>query len=444
MQQLVEILFLSLDYFQMMCMEGQDEQHPGPPLGTNGSTHTTDRTYAVMSHRLVQLARMHAMPSVIYVSSKSSADLVAALKAPILPTSMGAGATGSHDDSNQQGCDVRIERAKLFSKDSALSTLEAVHLTGCMHPYMGPRERLHILNTTISLCREHQVCAAGALLAILSREGLLVRDPSAPTASVPLTSIKETSLAGHLLVDPGSLEALHIFREESHPSAMGLGHSKEGLSVFGLLNRCVSPPGRRMMRLWFARPLIDVAALEERLDGVDALRTSEEVAALKNSLRAVKDPCRQVSRCRGMQTLPDPSEFIALQSSLDALLTVRDIVSRLADAQSFRSPAVSVQISRHNSARGTTSMHTARSTRGGASQAATVLFSRLADSISNDLISGTKERRNYKLHNIVISPILNSVISLPFCSPPAYCEHHRSRTNSRRHGRALWNFRTIR
>lgn len=364
-------------------MEGQDDEHPGPPLATTESTNQNpDSSAAIMSHRLVQLARLHAMPSVIYVSSKAQTDLVAALKAPLLPASRTIGGIDTQVTNNMQDCDVRIERAKLFSKDSALTTLEAVHLSGCMHPSMGPRERLHILNTTVSLCREQQVCAAGALLAILSREGLLARDPSAPTASLPLASLKETSLEGHLLVDPGSLEALHIFREESHPSAMGLGRSKEGLSVFGLLNRCVSPPGRRMMRLWFARPLVNVAALEERLDGVDALRMSEETVALKAALRAVKDPCRHVSRLRSTQTLPDPSEFIALQNSLDALLTLRDTVSRLADAQSVFSPAASVQTNPRSRGEVLSSS---------SGCGAATLFSRLAESISSDLISGKKE-----------------------------------------------------
>lgn len=42
------------------------------------------------------------------------------------------------------------------------------------------------------------------------------------------------------MVDGPSLAALDIFKEEAHPSAMGIGSSKEGVSIFGLLNRCVT------------------------------------------------------------------------------------------------------------------------------------------------------------------------------------------------------------
>lgn len=57
---------------------------------------------------------------------------------------------------------------------------------------------------------------------------------------------------------PGPLQ------EERHPSAMGIGSSKEGFSAFGLLNRCVSPAGKRLLRLWFLRPIISLPVIRDR------------------------------------------------------------------------------------------------------------------------------------------------------------------------------------
>lgn len=45
---------------------------------------------------------------------------------------------------------------------------------------------------------------------------------------------------------------------------MGLGQSKEGFSVFGLMNRCVSPMGKRKLKIWFLRPIVNIAVLKER------------------------------------------------------------------------------------------------------------------------------------------------------------------------------------
>ena len=45
---------------------------------------------------------------------------------------------------------------------------------------------------------------------------------------------------------------------------MGIGSSKEGFSVFGMLNRCVSPAGRRLLRLWFLRPIVSLPVIRDR------------------------------------------------------------------------------------------------------------------------------------------------------------------------------------
>jgi DNA mismatch repair protein MSH5 len=399
----------------MFCLEGQDDAFdPLPPTeltnpsstapapaATATSTHASATT-TFSSYRLLQLARLHVMPDIIYVSSKAPPALVAALKAPLFSSetqiapnhnqsfTQNTGREEENEDFQHPSSTSRvlIERAKLFSLDSARATLEAVHLpTLPPSSFKGPRERLHVLNTTISLCRELQICAAGALLAILSHEGVLVRNPSAPTASLPLAALKEASLQGHLLVDPASLEALHIFHEEKHPSAMGLGKSKEGLSVFGMLNRCVSPPGKRMLRLWFARPLVDIPALEERMDGIDALMKGEYASALRAALRAVKDPARQLQKLENMQTLPDPADFVALQNSFDALLRVRDIAAMLSEMFSSGNNTSTDQQDLRSFEEEQEEQEAAAPSSTTSSSTTSLLFSRLAAAISDDLIS---------------------------------------------------------
>jgi DNA mismatch repair ATPase MutS len=38
------------------------------------------------------------------------------------------------------------------------------------------------------------------------------------------------------------------------------------LGKLGMLDRCVTPGGHRLMRLWMAQPLLDLGRLEARLD----------------------------------------------------------------------------------------------------------------------------------------------------------------------------------
>ncbi len=43
-----------------------------------------------------------------------------------------------------------------------------------------------------------------------------------------------------LMMDPPTLAALQIFQEERHASQMGIGKSKEGFSLYGIMQKCIS------------------------------------------------------------------------------------------------------------------------------------------------------------------------------------------------------------
>ena len=334
-----------------------------------------DDTSGPFRHQLLQLAKLHARPAVIYVSSKADAELLRVLRSPLAGAappppapSGGTGAAGDHAVAAAGEFDVRTERSTLFLPRAARAMLEAVHVRGTP-PGLTPRERLHRLNAMLSLSSEQQVCAAGALLAVLAREGRLAPASAASAAdggeeasaadggtaggtaaaTMEVASIAEVSLDGYLLVDPASMAALQIFQQEAHPAAaMGIGgwlrqrwwrravgpgsgqapvprrtswqaaaaewrrkrcvpaaalasrsagsppstgstplppaacrpgvptpaclppagQPKEGFSVFSTLNRCVTGAGRRLLRLWFRRPIVNLAVLSDRLDGI--------------------------------------------------------------------------------------------------------------------------------------------------------------------------------
>jgi hypothetical protein len=42
------------------------------------------------------------------------------------------------------------------------------------------------------------------------------------------------------MVDTATMQGLNIFSEERHPSHMGIGSNKEGFSLFGMLNKCIT------------------------------------------------------------------------------------------------------------------------------------------------------------------------------------------------------------
>ena len=80
---------------------------------------------------------------------------------------------------------------------------------------------------------------------------------------------------------------------------MGIGSNKEGLSAFGVLNKCVTSMGRRLLRLWFMRPIIDLHALNDRQDAIQvqlqclpvALKMHEVQQHMSNAQRSPSHAC---------------------------------------------------------------------------------------------------------------------------------------------------------
>lgn len=68
-----------------------------------------------------------------------------------------------------------------------------------------------------------------------------------------------------------------LLQDETHPSAMGIGQSKEGFSVFGIMDVCVSPMGKRQLKLWFLRPIVNIAVLQQRQRAIDCLMRMPDI-----------------------------------------------------------------------------------------------------------------------------------------------------------------------
>ena len=154
---------------------------------------SADDTTGPFQHQVLQLAKLHARPSVIYASSKADAELLAILRAPLAgaaaasthtaaptattgtasqggnqlaappaagaaltPAAAAAGQAAAPSSASAGEFDVRTERAALFQPRQARAVLEGVHVRG-MPPGLGTRERLHRLNALVSLSSEQQV-----------------------------------------------------------------------------------------------------------------------------------------------------------------------------------------------------------------------------------------------------------------------------------------------
>ncbi len=67
-------------------------------------------------------------------------------------------------------------------------------------------------------------------------------------------------------LDFAAANAINLFPKPDDPSPYA--------SLFGILNRCKTKMGQRMLENWLRHPLLDVNALNDRLDIVEILTSS--------------------------------------------------------------------------------------------------------------------------------------------------------------------------
>jgi DNA mismatch repair protein MSH2 len=72
------------------------------------------------------------------------------------------------------------------------------------------------------------------------------------------------SLTQFMRLDSAAAEAVNLLPKPDHPSQFG--------SIYGVLNRCKTKMGARLLERWLRQPLIDVEEINRRLDTVEVLK----------------------------------------------------------------------------------------------------------------------------------------------------------------------------
>ncbi len=157
------------------------------------------------------------------------------------------------------------------------------------------------------------VSAAGAIIDYIDR--------TRKSESVPLNNLSVYSAQYFMSLDARTRRNLELFEG-------GRGQEKE-LSVLAAIDRTRTVLGARLLRRWLGQPLLDIAALDRRLDAVDCFckdgLTRDQIARV---LSDVADVERIVGRVvAGSVT---PRELLALRSALDAVPELKERVADLA------------------------------------------------------------------------------------------------------------------
>lgn len=95
------------------------------------------------------------------------------------------------------------------------------------------------------------------------------------------------------------------------------------LTLFEVLDGTLTPMGGRMLRRWIEQPLLDLAAINQRLDAVEKLAAQSRARAeIRDCLGKLSDLERLVSRASA--GLAGPRDLVALKNSLEKLPALAD------------------------------------------------------------------------------------------------------------------------
>jgi hypothetical protein len=180
----------------------------------------------------------------------------------------------------------------------------------------------HALAAIIEFDSKVQVQALGSLLSFL--QATLFRFE--PDGTITVNTIRHAQSTKHLTLCANTFAALHIFATEHHPlvGVRGGGNSKEGFSLYSLLDRTVSKGGKKLLRDWMLKPLMDLTAITARQDAVEALMRSDLqvsvgiVTKLLSQVGPVDSIILRMQKCT-----TKPLDFLALTKTISAALAIQ-------------------------------------------------------------------------------------------------------------------------
>ncbi|KAF8895319.1 DNA mismatch repair protein MutS [Infundibulicybe gibba] len=152
------------------------------------------------------------------------------------------------------------------------------------------------------------VASIGALLDHLVRERAASDLGDDGVSGLEVRGIEILGLNEAMQINADALSSLQIFEDESHASVHS-DKTKEGLSLFGILNNTKTSLGRSLLRTWLLRPSLSLSVIDGRHNAVACfLRPENHVPAnaMHHHLTGLKNVPRILGAMRtGRAKLPD-------------------------------------------------------------------------------------------------------------------------------------------
>ncbi|CAG8440083.1 18808_t:CDS:10 [Acaulospora morrowiae] len=263
---------------------------------------------------IVNLLLYQIMPSVIIVSSRADESFIQILQ--------------SQDDTNTVQCEVEIRPGVEFVHASAKTKLCSIRL-GSQQSEANRQDIYLQLSSIVNMESVETVCCAGALISYISRGNSTIDGLQDSHQFMEVLGIEQFSLSQFMHVNGDTLCSLQIFEDESHPNMHMQARSKEGLSLFGILNNTRTSTGKQLLKQWFLRPTLDLSILDERFHTIECflqpynLDVSDQ---LISSLKHIKNIPKIIGRMKGKLNVKD---WQSLLQFAFYCLKIRNLVKEL-------------------------------------------------------------------------------------------------------------------
>ncbi|KAH9080364.1 DNA mismatch repair protein MutS [Lactarius deliciosus] len=148
----------------------------------------------------------------------------------------------------------------------------------------------------------------GALLDYLIREQALGDLEPEGISGLDVRGIANLALDKTMQINADALFSLQVFENESHASIHS-NKTKEGLSLFGMLDTTRTKLGRSLLRMWLLRPSLSLEVINARYDAVECFTRPENIDTanvMHGQLNGIKNVPRVLAALRtGKAVLTD-------------------------------------------------------------------------------------------------------------------------------------------
>jgi len=98
-------------------------------------------------------------------------------------------------------------------------------------------------------------------------------------------------------------------------------------SLLGILDKTITPMGKRLIRKWVSQPLLDLGRIHTRQDNIEFFFTNSLLRVeLRSALRPLADLERLVNRT--LSNYAQPRDLVALKDTLDQLPNIKSVLNR--------------------------------------------------------------------------------------------------------------------